>query len=209
VSFSIIFLGRAVDLCVLLNSAVCWEGLQVIPTVIKVRNLYGPSAILCYIEDICTFPATNKLITAKYWCCCVLPDTFQAALFQLKTPHTPTETRVSAWREPYSPLHLLIDTSGFICFLLRTANYNSPSLHATWYSPLTILCTSHTCTVMCFWYNLRGCRFPQRCVWRRVVVWELPSSSGSSGLLTAVWRQYDSSKRRKLPAKRGRGKCPP
>ena len=48
-----------------------WEGLQVIPMVIKVRNLYGPYAILCYIEDICLFPPINKLITAKYWCRCV------------------------------------------------------------------------------------------------------------------------------------------
>jgi hypothetical protein len=49
-----------------------------------------------------------------------LPNTFQTVLFQLKTPHTPTATRVSAWHELHSPLHLLIDTHGLICFLLRT-----------------------------------------------------------------------------------------
>jgi hypothetical protein len=51
-----------------------------------------------------------------------LTNTFQAVLFQLKTPHTPhtpTATRASAWHELYSPLHLLIDTGGLICFLLR------------------------------------------------------------------------------------------
>lgn len=123
-SFSIKFLGQAVDLCVLLNSAVCREGLQLIPTVIKVRNLYCPSAILCSIADICIYlyisphKQTNYSKILMLLC---LPNTFQAVLFQLKTPHTPTATRVSAWHELYSPLHLLIDTRGLICFPLRTS----------------------------------------------------------------------------------------
>ena len=155
-----------------------------------------------------------------------LPHTFQAVLFQLKTPHTPTATRVSAWHELYSPLHLLIDIRGSICFLLRknklqfsvasrylvlSAHHRSPPLNTTHHrsTPLTILCTSQTRIVICFHYNLRGCKISHRCLWRRVVIWELPPSSGSSSPLTTVWRQYGPSKRWKLLAKRGRDKCQP
>jgi len=117
--FSIKFLGRAVDLCVLLNSAVCGEGLQLIPIFMKVdkfvRSVYNFVSRWRSVY-ISSNKQTNYSKISMLLC---LSNTFQAVMFQLKTPRTPTTTRVSAWHQLYSPSHLLIDIRGLICFLLR------------------------------------------------------------------------------------------